>query len=201
MKNLISKEEKDQIDLICKQYRIKNYSINPDASIDVDGSMLFVRWKLEKLPLQFGTVSDNFCCDTNQLSTLEGAPQSVGYNFHCYRNNLTSLVGGPSSVGGNYQCYNNQLSTLEGAPHTIGGNLICAYNKLTSTYAGDVDIEVNGFVNMSICNNLPQLLQDNIVHIKLILKYQRHFEIWNDDLTLNEENFQVLITEIEDGLE
>jgi len=54
-------------------------------------------------------------------------------------------------------------------------------------------------------NNLPRPLlnnytKDNSDIIKLILKYQRHFMIWNDDLTFNEENFADLILEIEEGL-
>jgi hypothetical protein len=35
----------------------------------------------------------------------------------------------------------------------------------------------------------------------LILKYQRHFFIWNDDLTLNVDNFNDLLAEINEGLE
>lgn len=51
-----------------------------------------------------------------------------------------------------------------------------------------------------ICPSLPILLTNNIRHFKLILKYQRYFEIWNEDLSLNEENFEILKYEIEDGL-
>jgi len=200
MKNLISKEEKDRIDSICTQYSIMKYSINPDGTIDVDDDVNLHNTKLTKIPLRFGKVTGFFNCGLNLLTSLDGAPTTVGGYFECYENKLTSLVGSPTYVGGNFYCYYNEITSLEGAPHTVGGDLTCLRNYLTSTYSGDTDIEVDADVDLS-GNLLPQLLQDNIRHIKLILKYQRHFEIWNDDLTLNVDNFKDLILEIEDGLE
>jgi len=41
--------------------------------------------------VRFGEVSGDFHCGYNQLTTLEGAPQSVGGDFFCYSNRLTSL--------------------------------------------------------------------------------------------------------------
>jgi len=220
MKNLISKEEKDRIDLICKDYQIKNYSINSDGSIDVNGDVDLRDCHLRKLPLQFGKVGGGFTCMDNDLISLDGSPHTVGLLFNCTNNNLTNLIGGPTTVGGNYTCNINILTSLMGAPTMVGGSFLCrrnklvnligapstvgdgfiGNNKLTSTYSGDIDVEVGGDIYFSYIL-LPLLLQDNTKHIKLILKYQRHFEIWNDDLTLNEENFKDLISEIEDGLE
>ena len=54
-----------------------------------------------------------------------------GY-FYCSDNQLTSLEGAPSSVGGYFICTNNQLTSLEGAPSSVGGDFECSYNKLTS---------------------------------------------------------------------
>jgi hypothetical protein len=221
MKNLISKKEKDRIDLICKKYSINNYSINLDGSIDVDGDVILNAKNLFNLPIKFNKVSGNFICTYNHLSTLEGAPVTVGGGFDCFGNFLTSLKGSPTTVGTYYSCsknyltslegapvtvptyfdcFINKLTSLEGAPSSVGGGFDCDKNKLTTTYSGDIDIDVTCVVLCNI-NPLPQLLQDNIKHIKLILKYQRHFYIWNDDLTLNEENFQELLDEIKDGLE
>jgi hypothetical protein len=53
-------------------------------------------------------------------------------NFRCSDNNLTSLVGAPSSVGGYFGCANNKLTSLEGAPSSVSGNFYCSHNKLTS---------------------------------------------------------------------
>jgi len=220
MNNLIVKQENDRIDLICQRYNIKNYSINPDGSIDVDGNVDFGGMDLLSLPLRFGKVSGHFECYKSKLSSLEGGPKTVGGHFGCDFNQLTTLVGAPTVVGGSFYCTNNVLSSLEGLPGTIGGDFNCSYNQLTtlngvpstingvfscfhnmltSTHSGDTDIEVSGALR---CDGkfLPQLYRDNISHIKLILKYQRHFMVWNEDLTLNEENFQVLLDEINDGL-
>ena len=230
MKNLITKEEKDRIDQICKKYKIRNYAINSDGTIDVDDSVYLGEMKLQILPLKFGKVTGGFNCFSNALSTLEGAPHTVGGNFACGRNpELHSLVGGPSKVGGNYSCYdctltslvgapatipgnfwcqNNALSSLVGIPETIGNLFDCENNRLKSTYTGDVDPVIAG--NILLTDNiLPQLFMftmytnDNIVEDLMIkiLKFQRHFMIWNDDLSLNEENFNDLIAEIKEGLE
>jgi hypothetical protein len=80
----------------------------------------------------FGKVSRNFWCDNNTLTTLEGAPESVGGHFTCSNNRLTTLEGGPQSVGKNFLCGYNRLTTLEGAPKTVGGEFSCYENTLTT---------------------------------------------------------------------
>jgi hypothetical protein len=125
-------ESTSQIDQICKEYGIKNYTINPDESVDVDGDVNLSYKKLDKLPVRFGKVTGYFDCHYNQLTTLEGCPQTVGGNFYCYNNQLTSLEGSPNTVVGNFWCGNNQLTTLEGCPTEVGGNFRCGNNQLTS---------------------------------------------------------------------
>lgn len=202
MKNLITKEEKDRIDLICTEYRIRNYTINSDGSIDVDADAdidLSDR-KLGKIPIKFNVVGGIFTCSENKLTSLDGGPTMVGSDFFCYENILSTLKGGPTTVGGLFDCYDNKLSTLEGSPTYVGGDFDCQFNKLSSTYSGDIDIEVVGDINIE-SNPLPKLILDHYEHIKLILKYQRHFFIWNDDLSLNIDNFADLIEEIKEGLQ
>jgi hypothetical protein len=200
MKNLISKEEKDRIDLICDQYGIVNYSINSDGSVDVDGDVSIFNTDIVKLPLKFGKISGDFKCDFNLLTSLEGGPTTVGGDFNCSDNRLTSLKGAPNVVNGNFVCSGNiELTSLEGAPHTIGGDLFFEDTPIRSTYSGDIDIDFGGEIYPG--KKIYKSLITNINHIKLILKYQRHFYIWNDDLTLNKKNFKDLIYEIEDGLE
>ena len=179
MKNLISKEEKDRIDAICKEYDISKYIINSDGSVDVNGDVELSHQKLQNLPLKFGKISGNFFCSNNEL---------------------TSLVGCPHTVGGVFYCYDNQLSTLVGTPASVGDVYNCAANPLISTYCGDIEIALGaGF--LCIFRNFPPIFRfKGERHIKLILKYQRYFEIWNNDLSLNEENFMTLLSEIEDGL-
>jgi len=75
---------------------------------------------------------DNFNCSNKKLTSLEGAPSSVGGDFSCSFNQFTSLEGAPASVGGHFDCSNNQLTTLKGTPASVGGNVECFDNNLTS---------------------------------------------------------------------
>jgi hypothetical protein len=179
MKKSINKMQRNRIDLLCTRYNIKNYSITPDGFIDVNGSVDLTNYELTKIPMKFNIVSGD---------------------FDCSENSLTTLVGSPVSVGGFFGCDYNQLTTLEGCPENVGIDFFASKNKLICTYSGNADIEYNGkiFLNQ---HRFTQSLRDNIHHIKLILKYQRHYYIWNDDLTLNVDNFQELLAEIKDGLE
>jgi len=123
-----------EIDSICRKYRIQNYTINPDESIDVDGDVNLSSRGLKRIPLKFRNVRGYFYCNYNQLTSLEGCPQSVGGAFSCSGNQLTSLEGCPQSVGGDFLCYENQLTSLEGCPQNVGGGggFYCNYNQLTS---------------------------------------------------------------------
>jgi hypothetical protein len=96
------------IDEICEYYGIKNYTINPDGSIDVDGNVHLHNRKLTKLPLKFNKVTGDFNCFWNNLTTLEGSPTYVSSWFDCSYNELTSLEGCPNYVD-NFVCSDNPL--------------------------------------------------------------------------------------------
>lgn len=51
---------KEDIDTICKKFGIKNYTINEDSTIDVDGNVDLRNKGLTKIPLKFGKVSGKF---------------------------------------------------------------------------------------------------------------------------------------------
>ncbi len=109
---------------ICKKYKIKNYIINSDGSIDVDGNVNLVKKNLKEIPLKFNRVSGYFNCSNNNLTTLEGCPKKVDGNFYCHKNELTSLEGCPKYVGGNFYFYHNQLTSLNGYNGDYN-NLLC----------------------------------------------------------------------------
>ena len=92
---------------------------------------------LKKLPdiLKDITVSGNFSCNFNNLTSLEGAPTSVGGNFYCNFNKFTSLEGAPKTVDGNFSCGYNKLTSLIGAPSSVGGDFWCANNNVQFTEA------------------------------------------------------------------
>lgn len=132
MKYLKLYESFNEIDAICKKYGIKNYTINSDGSIDVDGNVNLNNKGLKKLPLKFGKVTGTFYCSNNQLTSLEGSPQYVGGSFYCSFNRLTSLQGCPESVGDRFDCSHNQLTSLVGSPRSVSGYFNCCNNQLRS---------------------------------------------------------------------
>ncbi len=127
---------KEEIHTICEKYGITNYTINPDGSIDVFGSVYLSGYRLTKLPLKFNKVSGYFNISYNDFTSLEGSPVEVGGNFWCNDNQLTSLKGCPKLVGGIFNCGNNNLTSLEGCPKEVGEFFYCSSNKLTSLKGG-----------------------------------------------------------------
>jgi hypothetical protein len=125
---------KEEIDRICRKYRIKNYTINDNMSIDVDGRVNLSSKGLAKLPLKFNKVSGYFYCQNNQLTILEGAPNTVDGGFICGHNKITNLEGAPKEVGREFYCNSNKLTTSEGFSKEVGGNFYCQYNPIHSLY-------------------------------------------------------------------
>ena len=109
------------INEICDQYNITNYTINPDGSIDVNGDVYLWSRRLTELPLSFNKVTGFFHCSDNKLTTLKGCPRWVG--------------------GGSFTCYNNRLTSLEFSPDYVGGDFYCINNKLTDNFC---DTEIGG---------------------------------------------------------
>ena len=128
MKYLKLYENFEDIDQICQQYGIKNYTINPDRTVDVDGRVDFEKEGLLKLPLKFGKIYGWFDCTNNRLTSLKGSPIYVEKWFGCGRNKLTTLIDGPKTVLETYYCHNNNLKDVHGFPEyfnhiiSIGGN-------------------------------------------------------------------------------
>ena len=112
----------------------KFYDIyNLPKNFVVKGNLDLSNMGLTELPdLGTVTVLGSFYCQNNQLTSLVGAPKSVGGNFYCSDNQLTSLEHAPKSVGGSFYCEDNQLTSLVGAPKSVGGSFYCFYNQLTS---------------------------------------------------------------------
>ncbi len=152
---------------ICDKYGIRDYTINSDGSIDVDGNVCLYEKELTQLPLKFNYVTDRFYCQFNKLTSLEGAPVKVGGHFYCDHNYLTSLEGVPAEVGGHFYCQSNLLKTLKGVPRKISGIFDCQYNKIW-TFEGAPD-----YANDFYCSYNP------IYHIwKLFFDYSK-IELFN----------------------
>ena len=167
-------ESIEDIDSICRKYRITNYTVNQDGSVDVDGDVDLYGKKLNQLPLKFGKVSGHFFCSYNQLTTLEGCPTSVGGGFFCFDNQLTTLEGCPTEVVGSFWCDNNQLTTLEGCPKRVGGYFNCNNNPLTIINWNDVYT-----LNPTLIN-----LEDNPI-FQVYKIFKEDFKIFRDSLEWN----------------
>jgi hypothetical protein len=114
-----------RISRILKYHGIKNYTINDDLSVDVDGDVVFWRGNLKKLPVQFGIVTGKFSASNFGLETLKGFPKHVGTYLFINRNKLTSLEHIPAYVGMSISCKNNNIKELDYLPLNYEGMIIC----------------------------------------------------------------------------
>jgi hypothetical protein len=104
---------REDIESWLKKYNIKNYTINDDLTVDVNGSVYISNTSLKEIPIQFNIVNGVFDCSHNELTSLKGCPKEVNGSFYCYNNKLTSLESGPTEVRGNFDCDNNELTSLD----------------------------------------------------------------------------------------
>ena len=113
------------------EYKIENYTINNDLTIDVDGCVDLSYCMLTELPdyIQFGKVVKSFRInDNSRLISLRGCPKYVGGSFHCHNcNRLVNLVGAPEYVYGSVFCCERckNLVSLKGAPKLVDGAFEC----------------------------------------------------------------------------
>jgi hypothetical protein len=155
MNNIITQEEKNKIDALCKQYKIRNYTINSDGSIDVTGSVNLSGGDFTSIPLKFNKVKGDFDCANNNLTSLEGCPKVVTGYFFCQNNKLTSLNYCPKKVGIIFD-FNN--------------------NSLPNEYH-------DGFMTLGISPDSDEDDVLTTKH-KLFLKYQPYYDIWTPEFNL-----------------
>ena len=118
--------EKSQIEYWLRKYKINNFKINDDLTIDVKYLDLSC-YKEESLPefIQFGKV---IMCDVSNsnLKTLKGLPQDYVVYFYCnYCEELTSLQYCPKRVS-NFECEGcSKLKSLKFGPSIVNGTFKC----------------------------------------------------------------------------
>jgi hypothetical protein len=121
--------ENKSIEDWCKYFRFKNYEIVNDV-VNVNGNVHISEKGLKLIPIQFGIVTGEFCCEYNLLISLKGSPVKVGGDFCCYDNMLKSLKGCPREVDGDFHCFINNITSLKGGPSKIGGVFDCHKNPI-----------------------------------------------------------------------
>ncbi len=109
-----------------------DHEVHEDGSVTVNGNVDLSKKQLESIPFLFEEVTKDFWCLHNNLTSLKGAPKTVGGFFRCSDNKLTSLEGAPEKVGGGFYSSENKLTSLKGAPKEVGGAFWCLDNPLNS---------------------------------------------------------------------
>lgn len=116
------------------KYKVKNYTINEDLSVDVKGNVNlssgYTKLDITRFPLKFRNITGDFSCDHCLLESLVGAPLRVEGDFYCGDNKLKSLVGAPEFIGGAFGCEGNFLTNLCGSPKYIYKDFDCSFNKI-----------------------------------------------------------------------
>jgi hypothetical protein len=109
------------------------YTKQPDGTLVVEGDIDLSDKKLMRLPdLSSVIVKGSFYCNRNKLTSLKGAPKSVGITFHCGANQLTSLEFSPERLDGDFFCYYNRLTSLKYAPVSVAFEVRAVDNPLDS---------------------------------------------------------------------
>ena len=125
-----------------------------NGMVTVDGSC-FLRLNLSKLPIKFDTVTGNFNCADQTLTSLDGFPRYVGKSCDISGNRLETLINGPYEVGGSYNCSDNNINSLVGAPLYIGRDFRCVGNYLNSL--DGIPKSINGIFTMTVHAETPLL--------------------------------------------
>ena len=100
---------------------------NNDGTVDINGDLVLNSMELTSLldlPYKIRKVTGYFTCYNNELTTLEGEPESVGGDFDCWNNKLTTLRGAPKQVGGDFSCHYNKLPEDVKVPSKVKGRIV-----------------------------------------------------------------------------
>jgi hypothetical protein len=120
-------------DLLISYFEVDGrYTINDDLSVDTEHSVIVRNrgrsfFPNGKLPIKFGTVGGDFDVVNTGLTTLVGAPHTVGDTFMCSANKLTTLEHGPQKVRYGYVIGTNPLINLEGFPTSNAPDMVSMY--------------------------------------------------------------------------
>jgi hypothetical protein len=182
-------KSKQEIKQICTKYGIKEYEVNDDMSVDVDGGIDLSGKlsSLQKLPLSFNKAV-YFDCDDNNLVKLDGSPTEVRGGFYCSNNKLTSLQGGPRKASEVY-FMNNPIQSLYGLGNSVIDKELNVSNcsKLYS---------LDGFpkrVKEFICKGTPieAIYNKYIKDTKNVNLFNRYNIITTDDVLWNIDFYQL----------
>jgi len=158
---------REEVIEVCERYRIKNYTINDDLSIDVNDNVRLCDEGLEYLPLKFNYVSGYFFCSDNELKTLEGCPQTVGGTFYCPNNELKDLENFPE-VSGNVYITENPVDLL-----------VYTFIKNANSFMIEdfIDYEIVRNRDTVMLDRLQTFIRDNDLKMPNLKEIKKHYKI------------------------
>lgn len=188
----------------------------------IKGSFVCTNTQLKSLFNSPRRVEGDFDVSNNQLTSLEYCPEYVGGKFVVERNQITSLKFIPEYLGGPINVSHNLLTTFQGLPEKVNGTLKAAGNKIDSidflpkVVTGALIIHRNPISSLygmpSYRYNLLSLMHTEVPDpirdltksldydkVEIFCKFQEYYEVWTPEF--NEDNFNILIEDIKDGLE
>jgi hypothetical protein len=101
------KATKDWLDF----YKIKDYTINKDLTVDVDGNVYLNKKNLLRFYVKFNIVNGLFDCIDNDLTSLKGSPEKCT-DFYCYSNKLINLKYCPKEIKDEFISMDNPLINI-----------------------------------------------------------------------------------------
>ncbi len=100
-------QTKKEVEYWLNKHNIRNYIINNNLTIDVNGNLELFDQKLKEINVNFNIVNGSVFCSNNQLTSLDGCPVKVGGSFYCDNNLLNTLLYIPMEINGEIGMGNN----------------------------------------------------------------------------------------------
>lgn len=150
---------------LCRKYKIKDYTINDDNSIDVgsptntNNCVNLHDYGFTKLPLVFNNVYGDFSCGHNQLKSLEGAPKYVDGACDFSNNQLEDLTYCPKNVQEELFLNNNNIKDTSKLNDVSCRSVALEFNKITN-----ISNDVLNKVSISIENGIGSNPFDTLLH-------------------------------------
>jgi len=110
----------------------ETFVFSSDGTVSVVGNISLPLLEIKVLPSNFIEISGSLNLDTNNITSLEELPRTIGESLVLSYNKITSLKGLPHDVGESYFLNNNQITSLKGLPDTVNKHLALAGNQITS---------------------------------------------------------------------
>jgi hypothetical protein len=138
-------------------YKITNYKINSDLTIDVHDQLNLNKYKFTELPeyINFNYVFGDFHAAETKLITMRGFPKKIGGYFQTSHNNFKNLDYLPQKIllkyknksGYGYGLSNNNLRSMVGLPEILDCNLWVYGNKFKTLEGLPKEIKGNLFID------------------------------------------------------